>query len=133
MSISTSPFAVCRWLTVPLTPAENAEVGVVPPGAVELGCATAPAPALAAEAARATTAGVPARRAQLEPSGPLGSHSAKAAGSAIDAAIALPRNPRRAGQPNPTRAHTATIRAITHPARSASIQSCLMSLPVPTA
>jgi len=42
--------------------------------------------------------GVPARRAQPAPSGPLGSHATRIAGSATEAANAVPRGPRWAGQ-----------------------------------
>ena len=51
----------------------------------------------------------------------------------MDAANALaPQRRAAAGQPNPIRAHTATTTATMHAAVSASSQTCLTSLPVPT-
>src|SRR5665213_781011 len=128
MSTTASPLALVVWLTLPRRLAWQALTA----GAVELESLEEDEDGLECEGFASSGAGVPARLAQSLASGPLGNHTRNAAGSATEAATAVPRRRRCAGQPKPTRAQTATSTATTQAAVSASSQTCLTSLPVPT-
>src|SRR6202042_843213 len=75
--------------------------------------------------------GVPDRRAQPAPSGPLGSHSTVPTAKHTSAPSDMAPKPPCSGQPEQTRMKTASSTAARQPPLIAIIHGALMSVPVP--
>src|SRR5262249_5671378 len=88
-------------------------------------------PAALAPACPSSAVGVPERRAQLEPSGPPGSHSSKNSEKAAAPPSTAPRARRFSGQPSITPSNTAASTTIRQATLRTSIQVLFTSLPAP--
>src|SRR5580765_3363041 len=132
------PATVTRSATVTNPPESGAEVENEPASGASNGTVGSEALAgaafvEAAAGAASSRAGVPARRAQPDASGPLTTHTAMAAGPARAATPPTTRAAPGPSRATATRQRTASTTAAAEPSATSPNQPALASLPVPNA